>query len=390
MPQLNILHTVPSLVPETGGPPRSVPGLCGALTEQGHAVHLMASDFGDAYDAPLIPPAPVTTELVPKGIGKGLMTVWEPHLPRHLNQAIQTRSIDILHNHSLWMTFNHLAVKAAQRHNIPYVVCTRGTVSTWALSQSRWKKQLAWRLFQRRDLELASVIHATAVEEAEAIRELGLRNPIAIVPNGVTVPDCLPEVAPEKRKRQILFLSRIHPKKGLLNLVKAAATLPSDDSWEIVIAGPDEIGHQPVVEAEVAKYQLQDKFRFIGAIDDGDKWTHYQAADLFILPTHSENFGIVIAEALAAGTPAITTTGAPWQELESWQCGWWVEKSAEAIATALQTALSCSDAELQAMGKRGRDLIIKKYSWHSIGEQMSQVYAWMLGQTSTPPNCIYL
>ncbi|MGB1254009.1 MAG: glycosyltransferase, partial [Candidatus Promineifilaceae bacterium] len=228
-------------------------------------------------------------------------------------------------------------------------------------------------------------------DEAQAVRDLGLKSPVAIIPNGVNVPEqaATPQRAPN-HKRRILFLSRIHPKKGLINLVRAAAQLPKDVDWEIVIAGPSEDGYQQVVEAEVAALGLQDRFVFLGMVADQDKWAVYKSADLFILPTHNENFGIVVAEALASGIPAITTKGAPWQELEQHRCGWWVDITVDALATALQQSLSLSNQELAEMGARGRNLIINQYSWQHIATKMTQAYEWVLGQQTTLPDCIHL
>jgi glycosyltransferase involved in cell wall biosynthesis len=129
---------------------------------------------------------------------------------------------------------------------------------------------------------------------------------------------------------------------------------------------------------------LQDSFEFIGPVDDVAKWERYFQSNLFVLPTFSENFGIVIAEALACGLPVITTTGTPWQELQTHNCGWWVETGAEPLAEALRAAVALSDGERSEMGQRGRTLVADCYSWAKIAKDMARAYAWVLGASTKP------
>lgn len=132
---------------------------------------------------------------------------------------------------------------------------------------------------------------------------------------------------------------------------------------------------------------MTDTFKFIGSVADKDKWKLYRRADLFVLPTHSENFGIVVAEALASGLPVITTKGAPWAELEKHQCGWWVDIGVEPLAKALNQAINLSPEERQTMGQCGRQLIEQNYSWDKIGKEMLAVYEWILGGDNQP-DCV--
>jgi glycosyltransferase involved in cell wall biosynthesis len=108
---------------------------------------------------------------------------------------------------------------------------------------------------------------------------------------------------------------------------------------------------------------------------------------LFVLPSHSENFGIVVAEALASGVPVITTRATPWEELVTHRCGWWTENGPEPLAAALRDALSRTDEERREMGRRGRQLVDQKYSWPGIAAQVHAVYRWMLGE-GEKPECV--
>jgi glycosyltransferase involved in cell wall biosynthesis len=292
----------------------------------------------------------------------------------------------VLHDHGLWLPTNHAVARAGARAGAPRVVSVRGMLSEWALQAGGVKKKVAWWAYQRQDLQRASALHATSEDEVRHIRDAGLRPPVALVPNGVALPATSATHGADGAPRRALFLSRLHPVKGLEHLVRAWAQV-RPPGWELVLAGPDDGGHRSVVEALVRELGVADATRFTGPVGDDAKWDLYRSADLFVLPTFSENFGIVVAEALAAGVPVITTTGAPWQELEARDCGWWVEIGVEPLAQALAEATSLAPERRRAMGHRGRALVEERYSWGHVAEQMHAVYAWLLGQ-GPRPDCV--
>jgi len=257
-------------------------------------------------------------------------------------------------------------------------------LAPWAVRHKSWKKRLAWRLYQARDVGSAKVIHATSAQEASALRQVGLSQPIAIIPNGVDVPP--PGDRQGVNTKTALFLGRIHPVKGLENLVLAWARI-WPPNWRMVIAGPDEGGHRARIEEAIRDAQLDHLFSFVGPVADQRKADLYRKADLFILPSFTENFGLAIAEALAYGVPVITTKGTPWQEIETRNCGWWVDPGIEPLARALARAVAIPDAERQAMGLRGRRFVEECFSWRKIGSDMIAVYEWVLGKRSKP-DCV--
>jgi glycosyltransferase involved in cell wall biosynthesis len=311
---------------------------------------------------------------------------WSPRFQASLRRLAAQSQADLIHDQGLWLQTNHVAARTARGLNLPLIISPRGMASAWAIKHKAWKKRLAWWLYQRNDMLAAKAFHVTCAAEAECLRQLGFRQPIAVIPNGVDLPDVpLPPVRAAAR-RTLLFLGRIHPCKGLLDLVEAWATLRLPD-WRVLIVGPDEGGHSAVVQAAVRARQLENDFTFLPPVDDPAKWELYHTADVFVSPTFAESFGLTIAEALSFGLPVITTTGTPWSELQTNCCGWWVERGPESLATALAEATRMTDAERQAMGERGRQLIAERYSWRGIAAQMRTVYDWTLGQ-GPKPDCI--
>jgi glycosyltransferase involved in cell wall biosynthesis len=176
--------------------------------------------------------------------------------------------------------------------------------------------------------------------------------------------------------------------KGLLSLVAAWARL-RPAGWRVHIVGTDEDGHKAQVEAAIHAHRLQADFTFLPMIDGEAKWSLYQQSDLFVLPTFSENFGITVAEALACERPVITTKGAPWAELQTHRCGWWVDIGIDPLAAALREALGASDDDRAQMGHRGAQLIAQRYSLPDIARQMRQVYDWTIGHGAMP-SCVSL
>jgi glycosyltransferase involved in cell wall biosynthesis len=310
-----------------------------------------------------------------------------PRSTAEASRAIDERAenISFIYHAGVWDPVNHSVAKAARRNSIPLVVSTRSMLDPWALDHRKWKKKLAWWLYARRDLMSATLIHATAEMEAEFIRDaLGEGcPPIIVVPNGVELPeeDFYSRDKGDEQDRlddlglldkwdlkRILFLSRIHPKKGVLDLIKAFGDL-NPDGWELVIAGNDDGGHQAVC-ADFASHQVNaDRIRFMGAVSDADKWDVYRNADLFVLPSYSENFGIVIGEALGMGVPVITTTATPWDRMKEKGCGWWIEPGVESLIPVMQEAVDLDSDERASMGQRGSEWIRSEFTWESVGEQ---------------------
>jgi glycosyltransferase involved in cell wall biosynthesis len=184
--------------------------------------------------------------------------------------------------------------------------------------------------------------------------------------------------------RTLLFLGRIHPIKGLDVLLRAwRATQQRFGEWRLIIAGPDNDGHLTRMQTLASDLKLE-RVYFVGPLYGRDKWLAYGNSDLFVLPTHSENFGLAVAEALAAGIPVIVTRGAPWEGLRKYQAGWWIDIGLEPLVAAFEEAFNLPEERLCWMGNNGRAWMQRQFSWNAIGLEMANVYRWLCGQGDRP------
>lgn len=388
---MEIIHTTPYMSPESGGPSRSVPELCLGLVNLGQDVRIVSTYVPNRDKVDLwFHSEQLKTHYISSKLSFN-QWAWTPDFSHELSKLLRHAKKPIVHDHGLWLQIHHATKQAASSAGCSLILSPRGMLETWSMRFHRLRKQIAWRLYQHKILQSVHLFHATSEVEVTNIRKAGLKQPIALIPNGVNIrnAELRPNHLPVKRTRNVLFLSRIHPKKGLLNLVTAMSHI-SAENWHVQIAGPDENGHRSEVEQAIINAGLRHAFTFLGPVQDSRKWSVYKQADLFILPTFSENFGIVVAEALACGVPVITTTGTPWQELQSHKCGWWVDPTVDSIANALSEAIALSDGERHEMGLRGRKLVAERYTWPKIAESMLESYNFILNQPSTPPRFMHL
>jgi glycosyltransferase involved in cell wall biosynthesis len=257
-------------------------------------------------------------------------------------------------------------------------------LTEWALAHRSGRKKLAWWLYQRQDLQGAACLLASSPFEAQGIEELLPGRRVEVVPNGCApMPDTVDgaELLPiSEGTRWALALGRLHRVKGYAELIVAwARARPA--GWKLAIAGPDEGGYRAVLEQSIARHGLQKQVVLTGPADESTKWQLLQQCELFLAPSHTENFGMAIAEALQAGRPVLTTRGTPWRELPECECGWWVELSPEALDGALRDATGSAPERLRAMGARGQALIRECYSWESVAARTLGIYRSVLQES---------
>lgn len=385
-----MLHTcnvIASINQNIGGPAVTVTRLLQSLIVAGVSPQIITLDYTEHGPQVLVDESTITHNIAAGWLSRRFRG-WSPALKRDLI-AITNKGLNLVHSHGLWMFPNIYARQAAVLANIPLVISPHGMVEEWSLRRSRWKKLFAWQWYERNNLRAAKLFHASSKEEAMSLRRLGLRQPIAMIPFGIDLPELaaipgrgileakFPELV---GKSWLLFLSRLHEKKGVSNLLRVWSELaPLYPDWQLVLAGPDLDGYGEIARREVAELRIATSVTFTGMLAGDDKSCALGNAELFVLPTHSENFGIVIAEALAHECPVITTKGAPWEDLQTYSCGWWIENEAEVLRATLKEAMGTPIDERRAMGRRGRQLMEDKYSWSRVGEQMKAAYLWCCG-----------
>lgn len=289
----------------------------------------------------------------------------------------------IMHGHGIWRFANNVFPLVVDRQAPAKIVCSpRGTMSSWSMQYKGIVKRPFWRFVQKPALERCKLFHATAVSEYEDIRRVGLQAPVAIIPNGVDIPE-LP--VDRVRKRRVVFLGRINPVKGIDMLINAWLELQARfPDWELVIAGPLDEDYAAEMKKLAQSAGENTNIRFTGEVQGDEKKSLLSGASLFVLPSHSENFGMVVAEALSHGVPVITTTGTPWSDLQTRGCGWYVAPEQGVLSAAMQEAMSRPLVELQVMGEKGREWMRRDYSWEHVAGMMFQAYQWLLQSDRKP------
>lgn len=358
---MKILHVITGL-PKAAGTSVFVGELAARQAADGHDVSVLVRCHGDnCY------PIPMSVRIVTGG------------------QSIDRP--DIVHVHALWDPWLTRTALAYRKMGAKLVWSPHGMLTPWAL-KSKWpKKMLGLLLYQYWSLRKADILHATAESEVGDIRRIGLRNPIVIAPLGVNI-DALVTSSKEK---YICFVSRIHRKKGLPNLIRAWSQIPMSvkRGWKIKIAGPDQDNHLSelyglcdslgISYVPTAAYSPSNaEIEFIGPVFGKAKDQLYAKASFSVLPTYSENFGSVVIESLAQATPVICTKGAPWQDLEEYDCGLWIDIGVEPLIKALTRFMRLPQSQLHAKGESGRHLVEVKYTWQAVSKIIGESYKEVL------------
>ncbi len=298
-----------------------------------------------------------------------------PRAKREWCAIINSVRPDVVHINCCWTPQCSFAQRWAQELGYRVVLTPHGMLEPWIIKRNFWSRKLpALLLYQRRAVKEADMIHATALSERDNLAALGYNHNIHIIPNGVEL-SCIELKGSWAKQKKILFLSRIHPKKGIELLIESIANLSERlTGYQFIIAGEGEPSYIKTLNSKAQRLGVEHLLNICGGVYGDSKWDLYKLCDIFILPTYSENFGIVVAEALSCGTPVITTSGTPWQELNTSGCGWCVDPNTKSITEALRQALTSSPQELEQMGRRGRRLIEGSYSTEIVARKLEEMY----------------
>jgi poly(glycerol-phosphate) alpha-glucosyltransferase len=333
--------------------------------------------------------------------GRTRTSAFKPLGPARLSYApalvagLRDSNPDLVHLHGIWMAVSAINHRWHLKHGKPYLISAQGMLNRWALQHQHWKKRIAGLLYENRNLRDAACLHATSAQEVEDYRKYGLRNPIAVIPNAVDIPmgpngnAVAPWVdAAPPGSRVLRFIGRLHPKKGLLELLEGWKHARGNRrGWKLVIAGWDEVGHRAELERRIMELQLSNEVTLIGPQFGESKAACLANADAFILPSHSEGLPMAVLEVWAHGLPTIIT---PECNLPiGFDAGAAIRIAPEptSISAGLETLFAMSDEERTAMGIQGRQLVEASFTWPAIAEQMLGTYRWMLGQ-GPKPGCV--
>lgn len=368
-----VIHITEGLGLDRGGTTQFVTTLCEGLGKSGFRVEVWAPRA--AGDGASLPGVDYKVRLLDLAGPAALRRC--PNLYAMFEQSAPKPAV--IHQHGLWLDLYRTDGRFARQHNVPLVISVHGMLEPWAMQRSRWKKKLAWTAFQKRQLQSAACLHVATEREARNIRNLGIRSPIAVIPNAIRLEHDRVHVAPPSPadKQTILFLGRIHPVKGLEFFLRVWAKVALDfRNWQVVIAGPEENAHQAELISLANRLGISDSVCFPGAVTGQRKAELIDQCQFLILPSHMESFGIVVLEALAAGKPAMVSKHCPWADLEKFHCGWWLERDESLWEQTLVEAMLSGRNERREMGARGKRLVQQKYSVDRLVESMKELYHW--------------
>lgn len=369
---MKILHTA-TLDKTTGGPAMSTYLTLKGLVRQG----VQAEVFCPPYVNETVDSAAVAIHLCQQPLKTKMA-----YSSTYQKELEALGNYEVYHAQGVWQYPTYALAYTARKKGKPYVITPRGMLYPQDIAKSnRFFKQLSLKLRLLKDLNQAACVHVTCKEEMVHCRELGVTAPIAIIPNPIEIK----EYAYHKEDGifRIGYLGRLSPRKNVEGLIRAFAALPNRENLELVIIGGGDSAYEQRLKEEVKRLELE-KVRFMGFLTGEEKERALASLSLLVMPSEFENLGNVILEGLVRRIPCIATKGAPWEELNTHQCGWWIEYDQEALNRVLDMAIHTPEKERKAMGERGRQLMQEKYSIEAVAHQMKELYEWIVCPKDKP------
>jgi glycosyltransferase involved in cell wall biosynthesis len=380
---MKILHVIPSYPPATAytGPPAALHRLCRELVAQGVEVRVATTNANGGAKLPVAANAWTDHEGVPVFYGNrwGGRGDLSPGLWRCIRTEVA--NAHLLHVTAIYSWPILSAAAACHRRGVPLVVSPRGSLAPEALAWRSWKKKVFMGLGGGRAFRAVAAFHASTVREEADVHRIFPGATTGVVPNGVDIPEQgdLDRWRSVPGPRTLLYLGRLHPHKNVDLLLRAWASCSARyPEVELILAGPGEAGTLSELKRMAAGLGLGSRVRFAGMVRDEEKNSVLARAAVLVLPSKSENFGNVVVEALAHGTPVIASQGTPWDGLVSNRCGWWVEAEEAKLSEAIGTALAMDTEKLRSMGRTGREWMKRDFAWPAVAARMKDFYGGVL------------
>lgn len=392
---MKVLHVIPAIGKLYGGPSISIIELVESIAKCGIQTDIVTTNANGNHQLNV----PLQTWIEENGYRTQYFPYWKikdykisPSMAQWLFRHV--RDYDLVNTHAIFSSSILPAYWSCQRYQIPYVIHPHGMLDMWALAYKRWKKLPYYTLLEKPALARASAIRVLASSEAESIKHLGVKTPLASIPNGIWQQNFVKlagsehfyQAFPQTRDRPlILFLGRIDPKKGLDLLATAFAKVHHMfPQAHLVIAGPDNIGFLSTVQGYFAQAGCLNAVTFTGMLTGSMKYSVLAAASIYAAPSYSEGFSISVLEGMAAELPCVITVACNFPEAALAEAACVVDIDANEIANALIQCLS-NPQQAKEIGNRARQLIFNHYTWEKIGTKMIEVYTKIINKEIVSP-----
>lgn len=375
---MKVLHTISSIGKFSGGPALST-----VLTVQGERnlgidARILSYATYLKGDSNMITESFVYLITPPKEKKFKYSKLFYNELNRH--------HADLIHIQGIWQYPSFCGALHARSNRMPYIITLRGMLYPQCFEKSALIKQLSLKLYLKSDLQHASCLHATCIEEMEHLRAMGISAPVAVIPNPISI-EGIDHVSISSEKKRIGYLGRVHPRKRIDRLLYVSDKL-RDLNFELVIIGDGDFAYMQYLKEEVDRLKLEN-IVFTGFLSGEDKEYALGSLSYLVVPSDFENFGNIVTESLVKGIPVIASKGTPWEDLITFKCGWWVDNDIETLTEVVREALNVPEVERLAMGERGRLLIKEKFAVKIVATQMKQLYEWIL-YAGKKPEFVYL
>ncbi len=383
---MRVLHVITSIAPRHGGPTEAVLNMVRALRAEGADASILSSndDVGGTLNVPLnqwveheglpcrfIPRVPARQHTL---IGFNYAPGFSPWLRDHV------RDFDFVHVHTVFSHPANVAMGLARKVGVPYAVRPMGHLCLWSMRQRSWMKRLQLAFQTRQNIDGAAFIHTTSRMEAEETAELGFRSRYLVLPHGVPIPSKIvgareklrTELGYPQETPVIVFMSRFHPKKGIELLLEACQKVSQD--FRLILAGSGDEAYATALKERIAELGLESRVNWYGFAEGARKWRLLQGADLFALPSYSENFGIAVLEAMSCGLPVVISDRVALAEkVAEYGLGSVVPTDVGAIASAISQLLD-SPTERAQLGARSRQVALEQFSWPAAARRLITAY----------------